>query len=75
MSVSSESIRLAKINLEAEGYLELDQPKLALKALARIGDITDFDQRALLLQGYALHLERPFLGGSRSTGSRGSHGS
>ena len=61
MSASLESIRLAKINLEAEGYLELDQPRLALKALARIGEIDDFDERALLLKGYALHLDGRFL--------------
>ncbi len=61
MSVSRKSVRLAKINLEAEGYLELDQPKLALKALERIGELVDFDDRALLLMGYALHLDGRFL--------------
>ena len=51
---SSDRIRRAKIQREAEGYLELSLPRQALGALARLGDPTDFDSYAFFLWGEAL---------------------
>lgn len=47
-------IRRRKIEREAEGYLELGLPRQALGTLARLGDPTCFDLRALYLWGEAL---------------------
>jgi Flp pilus assembly protein TadD len=53
--------RLAKIQREAEGYLELGMPEHALQALGRLGDPAKFDVGALYLWGEGLRaLERFF---------------
>ncbi|MFZ5830671.1 MAG: TPR end-of-group domain-containing protein [Planctomycetota bacterium] len=49
-------VRRAKILREAEGLLELCLPRQALGALARLGDPTGFDGRAMYLWGEALRL-------------------
>ena len=51
---SRNRIRRAKLQREAEGYLELGLPRYALEALARLGDPADFEPHALYLLGEAL---------------------
>jgi tetratricopeptide (TPR) repeat protein len=46
--------RCAKIEREAEGYLELGMPKHALETLGRLGDPAAFGARALYLWGEGL---------------------
>ena len=46
--------RQAKIQLEAEGYLELGMPEHALQTLGRLGDPAKFDVGALYLWGEGL---------------------
>jgi tetratricopeptide (TPR) repeat protein len=54
-----DRIRRAKIQREAEGYLELGLGRNAISVLGRLGDPTDFDGRSLHLWGEALRtLER-----------------
>ena len=54
-------IRRAKIQREAEGYLELGMPEQALQTLGRLGDPTGFESDALYLWGEGLRtLERYF---------------
>jgi tetratricopeptide (TPR) repeat protein len=52
--VADSPIRRSKIQREAEGYLELGMPKHALRALARLGDPTDYGPHILFLWGEAL---------------------
>jgi Flp pilus assembly protein TadD len=53
--------RAAKIQREAEGYLELDMPRQALQALQRLGDPLQFDLESLYLWGEGLRaMERYF---------------
>jgi tetratricopeptide (TPR) repeat protein len=47
-------IRRARIQREAEGYLELGMPEHALRTLGRLGDPCRFDSRALYLWGEGL---------------------
>lgn len=47
-------IRQRILQREAEGYLELGLPQRALDALARLGDVSEFDVRTLYLWGEAL---------------------
>jgi tetratricopeptide (TPR) repeat protein len=55
------TIRRAKIQREAEGYLELGVPHRALEALGRLGDPMEFDVKSLYLWGEGLReLERYF---------------
>jgi tetratricopeptide (TPR) repeat protein len=55
----SNRIRHAKIQREAEGYLELGMARQALGALGRLGDPTALDAHSLYLWGEALReLER-----------------
>ena len=52
-------IRQAKLQREAEGYLELGMPQHALAALARLDDPTNLEGRTFYLWGEALReLER-----------------
>lgn len=54
-------VRRAKIQREAEGYLELGMPEYALRALGRLGDPAAFDGETLYLWGEGLRaLERFF---------------
>jgi Flp pilus assembly protein TadD len=53
---SRTRIRRAKIQREAEGYLELGLARHALGALARLGDPTGFDVHTLYLWGEALRM-------------------
>jgi Flp pilus assembly protein TadD len=54
-------VRHAKIEREAEGYLELGMAEHALRTLDRLGDPADFDSHALYLWGESLRtLERYF---------------
>jgi tetratricopeptide (TPR) repeat protein len=52
--VPSRRIRLNKVQREAEGYLELGLPHLALDVLTRLGDPADFGPTTLYLWGEAL---------------------
>jgi Flp pilus assembly protein TadD len=54
MNLPKNRVRLNKIQREAEGYLELGLPALALEALQRLGDPTDFAPSTLYLWGEAL---------------------
>ncbi len=54
MTHSKERVRLNKIQREAEGYLELGLPALAIQALQRLGDPTHFAPSTLYLWGEAL---------------------
>jgi tetratricopeptide (TPR) repeat protein len=54
MVKSKERIRLNKLQREAEGYLELGVPALALKSLERLGDPAQFAASTLYLWGEAL---------------------
>lgn len=54
MTRSKERIRLNKFQREAEGYLELGLPALALKSLERLGDPSQFAPSTLYLWGEAL---------------------
>ena len=54
MVKSKERIRLNKFQREAEGYLELGLPGLALRSLARLGDPAHFAPSTLYLWGEAL---------------------
>ena len=47
-------IRRAKIQRQAEGYLELGMPEQALQTLGRLGDPAAFDSYALYLWGEGL---------------------
>ena len=47
-------IRRAKIQREAEGYLELGMPEQALQTLGRLGDPAGFESHALYLWGEGL---------------------
>ena len=47
-------IRRAKIQREAEGYLELGMPEQALQTLGRLGDPAGFESYALYLWGEGL---------------------
>lgn len=51
---SESRIRQLKIHREAEGYLELNLPRQALSALARLGDPAHFETHAMYLWGEAL---------------------
>lgn len=54
-------IRRARIQREAEGYLELGMPEHALQMLGRLGDPSAFDGHALYLWGESLRtLQRYF---------------
>lgn len=54
-----DRIRLNKLQLQAEGYLELGMAQHALDALARIGDPNGFNSHTLYLWGESLRsLER-----------------
>ena len=52
--VPSRRIRLNKVQREAEGYLELGLPHLALDVLTRLGDPVDFGPTTLYLWGETL---------------------
>lgn len=54
MVKSRERIRLNKLQREAEGYLELGVPALALRSLERLGDPSQFAPSTLYLWGEAL---------------------
>jgi tetratricopeptide (TPR) repeat protein len=54
MVKSKQRIRLNKLQREAEGYLELGLPALALRSLERLGDPTQFAPSTLYLWGEAL---------------------
>jgi len=55
----SHRIRMQRVLREAEGYLELDMPQIALGILARIDDAGTFRGQELYLTGEALRaLER-----------------
>ena len=57
----SRPIRRARIQREAEGYLELGMPQHALQTLGRLGDPAAFDGHALYLWGEGLRaMERYF---------------
>lgn len=54
-----DRIRLNKLQLQAEGYLELGMAQHALDSLARIGDSANFNSHTLYLWGESLRsLER-----------------
>jgi Flp pilus assembly protein TadD len=60
MEVACE-MRTARIQREAEGYLELDMPRQALQTLQRLGDPMQFDAESLYLWGEGLRaMERYF---------------
>lgn len=54
MPKSKERVRLNKCQREAEGYLELGLPGLALRALARLGEPEHFAPSTLYLWGESL---------------------
>jgi len=54
MVKSKQRIRLNKLQREAEGYLELGLPELALRCLERLGDPARFAPSTLYLWGEAL---------------------
>jgi Flp pilus assembly protein TadD len=57
--MSRRRIRLNKVQLEAEGYLELGMPHLALETLSRLADPADVVPSTLYLRGESLRaLER-----------------
>jgi tetratricopeptide (TPR) repeat protein len=60
MTVRSR-LRRAKIEREAEGYLELGMPEHALQALGRMGDPAVFNGRALYLWGEGLRLQQRYF--------------
>jgi Flp pilus assembly protein TadD len=54
-------LRTARIQREAEGYLELDMPRQALQALQRLGNPTQFDPQSLYLWGEGLRAMERYL--------------
>ena len=54
MTKSKDRIRLNKLQREAEGYLDLGLPALALRSLERLGDPDQFGPTTLYLWGEAL---------------------
>jgi Flp pilus assembly protein TadD len=54
-------IRRAKIQRQAEGYLELGMPEQALQTLGRLGDPARFDSEALYLWGEGLRATQRYF--------------
>ena len=54
-------IRRAKIQRQAEGYLELGMPEQALQTLGRLGDPAAFDSYALYLWGEGLRTSQRYF--------------
>jgi len=53
-------VRLAKIQREAEGYLELDLPQQAIEALGRLGEPSQLDAHGQYLLGEALRMMKRY---------------
>ena len=62
-------IRRAKIQREAEGYLELGMPEQALQTLGRLGDPARFERDALYLWGEGLRTMRALFRGAAPLGT------
>jgi tetratricopeptide (TPR) repeat protein len=58
---STHHTQRARIQREAEGYLELNMPRQALQSLDRLGDPATFDAASLYLWGEALRALDRFL--------------
>ena len=59
--MTTRRIHRARIEREAEGYLELGMPTHALQALGRLGDPTTFGSHALYLWGEGLRFQERYL--------------
>jgi tetratricopeptide (TPR) repeat protein len=60
MVKSTDRIRLNKYQREAEGFLELGLPRLALRSLERLGDPAHFAPSTLYLWGEALRSDERY---------------
>jgi Flp pilus assembly protein TadD len=54
-------VRRARIQREADGYLELGMPSHALQTLGRLGDPAEFDRHSLYLWGEGLRAMNRFF--------------
>jgi tetratricopeptide (TPR) repeat protein len=61
MTQSQQRVRLNKIQREAEGYLELGLPALAIQALQRLGVPAQFAPSTLYLWGEALRAAERYV--------------